>query len=224
MTGSAFLDLAVLPLAFGLLGFVEPCSIGSTLIVIKVMEGKPATTKLGQVLSFTASRAIFIGELGALAALAGGAFLGFQRAAWVLLGLLYVALGLLYVFGRIAWIMRSIGPNLAWISTRPGSAALGMLFGLNIPACAAPLLLALLGSGAASAISGGSASHGFVTLGLFGLGLSVPLVIAVLFKRAHNALERLASLSRTLPVWTGLLLIALGGWSIWFGTLSWTPA
>jgi cytochrome c-type biogenesis protein len=217
VTGSAFLDLAVLPLAFGLLGFIEPCSIGATLIFIKVMEGKPAAAKLGQVVSFTVSRAIFIGALGALAALVGGAFLGFQRAAWVLLGALYVALGSLYVFGKTGWIMRSIGPGLRWISTRRGSAALGMLFGLNIPACAAPLLLALLGSSAAGAISGGSALHGFVTLGLFGLGLSVPLVIAVLFKRAHSTLERLASLSRTLPVWTGLLLVALGGWSIWFG-------
>lgn len=224
MTGSAFLDLAVLPLAFGLLGFVEPCSIGSTLIFIKVMESKPAAAKLGQVLSFTASRAIFIGGLGALAALMGSAFLGFQRAAWILLGTLYVALGMFYVFGKIGWIMRSIGPGLGWMSTRPGSAALGMLFGLNIPACAAPLLLALLGSSAAGAISGGSALHGFVTLGLFGLGLSVPLVIAVLFKRAHSALERLASFSRTLPAWTGLLLIALGGWSIWFGAFSRTAA
>lgn len=32
--------LVLLPLAFGLLGFIEPCSIGSTLIVIKSLEGK----------------------------------------------------------------------------------------------------------------------------------------------------------------------------------------
>lgn len=67
MTGNALLDLAVLPLAFGLLGFIEPCSIGSTLIFVKVMEDKSAPVKLAQAAAFTLSRAAFIGMLGAIA-------------------------------------------------------------------------------------------------------------------------------------------------------------
>ena len=74
-----------------------------------------------------------------------------------------------------------------------GSVALGLLFGLNIPACAAPLILTL-----------------------FGAALSLPLVLAVFFAPARRALDALAALSRRVPRWTGMLLLALGLWSIWF--------
>jgi hypothetical protein len=48
------------------------------------------------------------------------------------------------------------------------------------------------------------------------LALSRPPVIAVYFERARNALDWLAELSRRVPRWTGMLLIGLGAWSIWF--------
>ena len=217
MTGNPLLDLVLLPIGFGLFGFVEPCSLGSTLIFIKALEGRPAAAKLVQVSLFALCRAVFIGGLGALAVLVGSAFFGFQKAAWVALGTLYAALGLLYLGGRIGWLMRSFGPGLARLSSPGGSAVLGVLFGLNIPACAAPLLLALLGAGAATGARGGSALEGFVALGLFGLALSLPIVVAALFAPARRALDWLASLSRRLPRWTGALLVALGAWSIWFG-------
>jgi cytochrome c-type biogenesis protein len=212
--------LAVLPVAFGLLGFIEPCSIGATLIFVKAMERNSAAAKVTRVAFFTLSRALFMGALGALATVVGSAFSGFQKAAWMALGALYAALGLLYITGRIGWLMRSFGPGLARLSGNPGSALLGVLLGLNIPACAAPLLIALLGASAAGAVTGGSVLRGFITLGLFGLALSLPLVIAMVFPRGQRALERFAALSRRLPVWTGVLLIALGAWSIWFGTFS----
>jgi cytochrome c-type biogenesis protein len=217
MTGNAFLDLLALPVAFGLFGFIEPCSIGSTLIFIKTMEGKPPAVKLLQMSLFAGFRAGFIGILGAAAVIVGAAFFDFQKAAWIALGALYAALGLLYLSGRIGWLMRSFGPGLARISSVRGSAALGMLFGLNIPACAAPLLLALLGASAAGGARGGSAAQGFLALALFGFALSAPLLVAVFFEPARRALDWLAALSRRLPLWTGLLLVALGAWSIWFG-------
>jgi cytochrome c-type biogenesis protein len=43
------------------------------------------------------------------------------------------------------------------------------------------------------------------------------LVAAVLFAPARRALDWLAALSRRIPVWTGILFIALGLFSIWFG-------
>lgn len=220
MTENPLFDLVALPIAFGLFGFIEPCSIGSTLIFIKVMEGKSAAEKLAQAATFTLARAVFVGLLGAIAVFVGGAFFGFQKAAWVVLGVLYAALGLAYVSGRIGWIARSFGPSLARFSSARGSAALGVIFGLNIPACAAPLLIALLGASAASGTRGGSAAEGFVSLALFGLALSLPLIVAVLFAPARRALDWLAALSRSLPVWTGILLIALGAWSVWFGVFT----
>jgi hypothetical protein len=57
VTGNPFLDLVALPIAFGLFGFIEPCSIGSTLIFVKAMEGKPAPVKLAQVSLFAGFRA-----------------------------------------------------------------------------------------------------------------------------------------------------------------------
>jgi len=45
----------------------------------------------------------------------------------------------------------------------------------------------------------------------------LPLLAIVLFPAAGWLLDRLAGLSRRLPFWTGLVMLALGLWSIWFG-------
>ncbi len=216
MTEPTLTNLVWLPIAFGLVGFIEPCSIGSTLLVVKQVEGRSAREKLAQVGVFAVTRAVFIGLLGILAAFLGSAFLGFQKAAWFALGAVYIGLGFLYVAGKAGVLMRSFGPSLGRLSNVQGSVALGVLFGLNIPACAAPLLVALLGAAAAGAVAGATLASGFVSLALFGFALSLPLVVAVLFAPARRALDGLAGLSRRLPFWTGLLLIALGAWSIWF--------
>ena len=219
MTGNPVFDLALLPVGLGLFGFIEPCSLGATLVFIKAMEGRPAGIKVMQVSVFAVTRAAVIGLLGVAAALIGASFLRLQHGAWVVLGVLYVAIGIAYLTGRAGWFMRTIGPGLASLSNARGSAALGLLFGLNIPACAAPLLFALLGAAAARGAAGTTLAAGFASLGLFGLGLSLPLVIAVLFGPARRSLDWLAGLSRRLPFWTGLLLIVLGLWSIRFGLL-----
>jgi cytochrome c-type biogenesis protein len=145
------------------------------------------------------------------------AFIGFQKAMWVGLGALYAALGVLLVAGRGASVARALGPSLARLGEVRGSAALGALFGLNIPACAAPLLFALLGVAAAGGVSGATLAQGFGSLALFGLALSAPLALAVLVPSARRALDRLAGLSRRVPRWSGIVLIALGAWSVWFG-------
>jgi len=207
----------LLPIGLGLFGFIEPCTIGSTLVFIKVMEGKPPATKLWQIGIFTATRALFIGALGAVAVLVGTAFIGFQKAMWTGLGTIYFVLGLLFLAGRTGVLMQSLGPSLARIGDVRSSAALGLLFGLNIPACSAPLLFALLGTAAASGVSGATLASGFFSLALFGLALSLPLAAAVLVPAARRALDSLAGLSRRMPRWTGIILIGLGLWSMWFG-------
>lgn len=217
MSEFGLINLVVLPIGLGLFGFIEPCSIGSSLVLIKYLEGKSAAAKLAQVTAFTAARAVFIGALGMLAVVVGASFLGFQRGAWILLGAIYVAIGAFYLAGRAKSSMISLGPSLSRISGLRRSAGLGILFGLNIPACAAPLIFALLGMAAAGGVAGGTLAAGFVSLGLFGVALSLPLVLAVLFQPARRMLDWLAGLSRRLPFWTGLLLIALGLWSIGFG-------
>ncbi|HLB16657.1 MAG TPA: hypothetical protein VJM14_17155, partial [Burkholderiales bacterium] len=68
MSGAEAAATFLLPIGLGLFGFVEPCSIGSTLLFIKLIEGKRAVVKVGQVAMFAFTRAIFIGFLGAAAA------------------------------------------------------------------------------------------------------------------------------------------------------------
>jgi cytochrome c-type biogenesis protein len=205
--------LVLLPIGLGLLGFIEPCSIGSTLIFVKYLEGKDAAEKIAQVGAFTVIRALLIGFMGMIAAVLGAAFLGFQKAAWIILGTGYILIGLLYLTGKARTLMVSLGPTFARFSDARGSALLGMLFGMNIPACAAPLIFALLGGAAA----GATLASGFISLAVFGLALSLPLAAAVLYPPARRALDWLAGLSRRIPVWTGAALFALGLWSVWLG-------
>lgn len=213
-------QILILPLGLGLLGFVEPCSIGATLLFVKYLEAKNTSDKLAQTIMFAATRAVFMGLLGMLAVLVGNSFLGFQRIAWTTLGTIYILLGSLYVIGRTGALRLTLGLNFGRMSPLRGSALLGIGFALNIPACAAPLIFLLLAMAAASGAGGATLVTGFVSLGLFGLALSLPLVAVLLFKPGRRVLDALASLSQRLPYWAGLTLIVLGGWSIWFGVFA----
>ena len=217
MFGGDWVQVLVWPIGFGLFAFIEPCAIGATLLFIKTLEGQPGRTKLTQVVTFTLARMFFTGILGATAVLVGSWLLGLQKFVWILVGILYTFIGVLYLIGRIGPMMRSIGPSLARLQTPRGSAALGALFGFNIPACAGPLLLALLAASAAEGASGATVVRGFVSLALFGFAMSLPLIAAVLFAPMQRFLDWLAALSRRIPFWTGLIFVVLGVWSIWFG-------
>lgn len=217
-------QLLILPVAFGLLGFVEPCSIAATLIFVKYLEGRKTRDQLAQATMFAAARTGFIGLLGMLAVLLGDSFFGLQRIAWATLGVIYVLLGLLYVIGRTGILRISLGRNVGRISSLRRSALLGIGFGINIPACATPLIFALLAMAAVSGVGGATLITGFISLGLFGLALSLPLVAVVLFKPGRLALDALTSLSHRLPFWAGLILVVLGGWSIWLGVFSKLPS
>jgi cytochrome c-type biogenesis protein len=120
----------------------------------QVLEGRGAAAKIAEVCIFMLTRALFMGVLGLAAVVVGSAFIGFQKAAWMLLGALFAGIGLVFLAGRAGWLMASIGPHLPRIAPAEGPVLMGLLFGLNIPACAAPLLLALLGAAAAGGATG----------------------------------------------------------------------
>lgn len=205
----------LLPLGLGLLGFIEPCSVGSSLLFLQMVESRPAKTRIMLAVVFTLTRALVVGLLGVAAALLGTAFLGFQHAAWAGLGALYVALGIGYLTGNAGRFMRALGPSLGCLSATRGTVGLAVLFGLNIPACAAPLLAVVFGSAAVGGAA--QAVQGFAVLALFGLALSLPLTLALLWAPARRVLDRLAALSDRVPVVIGVLLVALGAWSIYLG-------
>ena len=217
MTPNVAVTTVLLPIGLGLLGFVEPCTLGTTLVFVGFLESKSARRKLVETIGFALTRAVTIGLFGLLAAFLGSRFLGVQKDVWIALGSLYAILGLLLITGQTGRLMVALGPSFSRLSNLRGSLGLGVLFGFNIPSCAAPLVLALLGTAAASGADGRPLATGFLSLALFGLALSLPLVVAVLFAPARRVIDWLGGLSRRMPIITGLILIAVGLWSIWFG-------
>lgn len=218
MPSPGIFSLFIAPLGLGLLGFLEPCSLGTSVLFVHYVEGKTAGEKATQAIIFTLTRAVVVGALGAVAAVVGASFFGFQKAAWIVLGVLYVALGGAYLLGWAAMFMRSLGPNLGRLSGNRGAVSLGILFGLNVPPCAGPLPFVILGTAAAGGAAGTMhAAHGFVSLAVFGLALSLPLTLAILWGPAARVLDWFATLSNRVPVIVGVILIALGALSIYQG-------
>lgn len=220
-----FAQAVLLPLGLGLVGAVEPCSIGSALIFLKLLEGRQTWDRAVQLSAFIVTRGLFVGALGAVAALAGQAFLPWQRAGWLILGALYVLLGIVYLSGTARILMRSLGPQLSASSSSRSSIGLGLLFGLNIPACAAPLLIALLGG---AAIGEGSlvaaATQGFGSLALFGFALSWPLAVAVAVPWFARRIDTLVAIGKRAPKAIGIVFLVLGLWSIYFGLFVTLPS
>ncbi len=207
-------NLVLLPVGLGLLGFMEPCSMGANLLFIKYLEGKATARKLAHTGVFMLTRSLFIGALGILAVIIGATVVTVQKGFWILLGGVYLILGALYLAGRAGFLMRTLGPGLRRLSGVRGSIALGVLFGLNVPACAAPLLFVLFGT---AAVGGATVTQGFLSLGLFGLALSAPLALAVSWAPGGRLLDRVAGLSGRVPRVAGAVLVAFGLWSIYFG-------
>ena len=221
MTEFGFINLLVLPAALGLFGFVEPCSIGSSLIFIKYLERKAATRRLAETILFAVTRALFIGGLGILAVLLGTAFLGVQRGAWVLLGAIYVLIGGLYLAGRAQALMRSVGRASRALPARVGRSASAFCSASTFRPARRRCLI--LPAPPRPVVPRRDAAGGFVSLAVFGFALSLPLVLAVLFAPARRALDWLAGLSGRMPLWTGIVLVALGLWSIGFGLFAALP-
>ena len=154
----------------------------------------------------------------ATAVLLGAVFEDFQKAAWAVMGALYIGLGIVYLSGRIDRLKRSFGLGLGRLKGSHGAAALGLLFAFNIPACAGPLLVALLG--AAALAPAGSMWRGFLMLGLFGLALSLPIAIAVFSERGRAVLDIIARYSGKAPKVIGFVFMLLGAWSIRFALVA----
>ncbi|HEX9858459.1 MAG TPA: cytochrome c biogenesis protein CcdA, partial [Paracoccaceae bacterium] len=100
----------------------------------------------------------------------------------------------------------------AWKSAQ-SPALQGAAFGLNIPACAAPILFGLIGAAAAT----GSATTGFVMMAVFALALSAPLVPLSMVPALARPLDRLRDWMRPRRWPVGAVFIGLGFWSVWFG-------
>ena len=204
--------LILLPIGLGLLGFVEPCTIGGHLLFLDTQKNRTAREKFNAVAIFIAVRSLVCGMFGALIAFVGQHLIELQRDLWLVFGLIYLTIGLAYLIGQLGILKTPI--NLAprvWRRAR-NPAILGLAFGLNIPACAAPILFGLL----AMAATTGTVFAGFAMMFLFGLFLSLPLAVFATIPKLAAKLDKLTHWLAQAGWMIGIVFTALGIWSIWF--------
>lgn len=213
----------LLAAGLGLLAFIEPCSIGIHLLLIGHLERLPAARRLGELARVALIRATVLGLVGLAAAFIGQELFTAQRWLWVVFGLLYIGLGIVYLSGRQGPLLRALTPNSARLEDRSRALGLGAAFGLYVPACAIPLLVILVGASAAQSAAGAPLLDGFLALFVFGLALSAPLFALVGTARGGRWLDRLVMLAGRLPRPTGALLALLGLVSIGFAVFGDVP-
>ncbi len=208
-----FQTLILLPIGLGLLGFVEPCTIGGHLLFLDTQNERTRVEKINAVGVFVAVRSIVAGLFGAVIAFIGQKLIGLQTGLWLVFGSVYLAIGLAFVAGKAGLVKQRISlAPAAWKRAKnPG--ILGLAFGLNIPACAAPILFGLLGLAATT----GTLFTGFLMMFLFGLFLSLPLVVVATNAKLAGGLVVLGQKMKRMPWIIGAIFILLGLWSLWFG-------
>lgn len=205
-------SLLFVPFGLGLLGFVEPCTVGAHVIFLSEQKNRPPRARAASLIAFIAARVTVLGAVGALAGLIGQALVDIQTGFWLVFGVLYVLIGLLFLVGSRDWAKWRISrlPD-AWRYAR-NPFVMGAVFGLNIPACAAPILFGLLGMTLAT-----GAVAGFAMMAVFGLTLSLPLVPMALMPSFAGWMARGSMALRSRPWIAGTAFLVLGAWSIFFG-------
>ncbi|MGH1479283.1 MAG: cytochrome c biogenesis CcdA family protein [Geminicoccales bacterium] len=206
-------ELVLLPIGLGLLGFIEPCTIGGHLLFLNTQNDRPSREKIGAVLTFIAARSLVAGLFGALIASLGQTIINVQTGFWLIFGLIYLAVGLAFLIGRAGLVKRRVNLAPATWKHAKNPVVLGLAFGLNVPACAAPILFGLLGLAATT----GTVVAGFTMMFLFGLSLSMPLAVFAAVPSLATWLETLGERLKRRRWLIGLIFVLLGLWSIWFG-------
>lgn len=212
MTEWSLLAHLVIPIGLGLFAFIEPCAIGAHMVVLGALTDQSRPQRVASLIVFVVTRTVTLGIIGIAVALIGLHFITGQKVFWLLFGVAYMGLGGLYLAGKSGALMRQLGLARRFVDHRRSVVMLGIVFGLSVPACAAPLLFAV----AANAAGAETYAIGFVTMGLFGLAMSAPLLLVAVVPTLARALERIRSTPQRRRV-VGGVLVGLGLWSIWFG-------
>jgi cytochrome c-type biogenesis protein len=198
-------SLVLIPLVFGLIGFVEPCSVGINIIFLNRINGFKRARRISETLIFTFVRGTFLGLAGLSAAFIGGRIFTIQSSVFVILGVIYVVLGGLAILNMYKPVF-VYEINVSKYFKNRESVALGFLFGLIIPACGIAFVLALIGK----SILLGKLLEGFISLFIFGIGLSFPLVMISFFDKCNEIVARLSNKARKIPWLAGVVLIVVG--------------
>ncbi|EAQ04594.1 hypothetical protein OB2597_04910 [Pseudooceanicola batsensis HTCC2597] len=203
----------LLALGLGLLGFIEPCTFGAHMLFLSAQEGRRLRQRLSAAVVFLLARLVVMGGFGGLIVLLGQRLIGVQTGMWLVFGAIYLGFGIAIIAGGDSGLRRRVrfAPDRWKIADAP--LLQGAAFGLNIPACAAPILFGLIGTATVS----GSAASGVLMMSVFALALSLPLIPLSIAPGLAGGLDRVANWLRPRRWLLGAVFIDLGLWSIWFG-------
>ena len=219
--GSMLLAIPVAALA-GLVSFFSPCvlpllpgylSYATGMAAGEIAEGRGRGRVLAGTLLFIAGFAVVFVATGALVGSLGGLLLTWRRPITVVVGILTIALGLLFA----GWLPIGRGAVRLNVAPKVGVAAaplLGIVFGLGWTPCIGPALSVVLNL----ALNEATALRGGLLAFVYALGLGLPFVIAGLaftrmsravgwVKRHHLAVQRTGGI---VMVAVGVLLVS--GW------------
>lgn len=208
LNGSLFLAAPIALLA-GLVSFLSPCILPLVPGYLGFVSGIAATKSrvvLGTSLFVAGFGAVFV-ALGSLAGLLGPVLRGSTgRAIEVVFGLLIIAFGFV-LMGQIAWLQRTIKPQVSARLGLIGAPLLGLAFGIGWTPCIGPTLSAVL------ALASDSASpwRGAILSIFYTLGLGLPFVLlAAGFGWATRSVGFVKRHIRGFNIAGGALLITLG--------------
>lgn len=201
--------LIVLPFLFGLIGFIEPCSMGINMMFLSSIKQTNSANRFQEIAVFMLVRASVLAVLGTSASIIGSSLFSFQSGFFFILAIFYICIGLLMVFSHsLLGKLRNIRiAHWLGLDLKEGSVKrLGLIAGFTIPACAIPLITVLLGQ----SLLTGDIFSGFLTLFVFGLALTVPLAVFSFFERGILWLGWITQRSRKLRVVGGVVLVLIG--------------
>lgn len=223
--GSMALAIPVAALA-GLVSFFSPCvlpllpgylSYATGMAAGEIAEGRGSRGRvLAGTLLFVAGFALVFVATGALIGSLGGLLLAWRRPITVVVGLLTIALGLLFA----GWLPIGRGTMRLNVVPKVGVAAaplLGIVFGLGWTPCIGPALSVVLNL----ALNEATALRGGLLAFVYALGLGLPFVVAGLaftrmgraigwVKRHHLAVQRTGGI---MMIVVGILLVT-GWWDV----------
>ena len=93
-------SLVILPFVFGLVGFVEPCSMGINAIFLSSIERKNRGNRAKEITIFVLRRAFVLALIGVSAAFVGNKYFSFQQYFFIILASLYIIVGILMLFSK----------------------------------------------------------------------------------------------------------------------------